>query len=78
MGTMKMTRSDSALLRTVPLLLALVAGVVTTQLMPPFRDIAYALNEARESAAASPGNNFSDMTGIDVDLRHLQFAGRLG
>ena len=74
-----MTRSgDSSLLRMVPLLLALFAGIVTTRLMPPYRDIAYALKEARESAAASPGNNFSDMTGIGVDLRQLQFAGRLG
>lgn len=74
-----MTRvGDTSLRRAVPLLLALFAGVVTTQLMPPYRDIAYALNEAKKSAPASPGNNFSGMTGIDVDLRHLQFAGRLG
>jgi hypothetical protein len=76
---MMMTRTgDNSLLRAVPLLLALFAGGVTTQLMPPYRDIAYALKEAKGSAAASRGNNFSGMTGIDVDLRHLQFAGRLG
>jgi hypothetical protein len=63
-----MTRvGDSSLLRAVPLLLALLAGIVTTQLMPPYRDIAYALKEAKESAAASPGNDFSGMTGIDID-----------
>jgi hypothetical protein len=74
-----MTRiSNSSLLRAVPLLLALLAGIVTTRLMPPYRDIAYALKESNESAAASPGNNFSGMTGIDVDQRHLEFAGRLG
>ena len=74
-----MTRvGDSSLLRTAPLLLALLAGVVTTQLMPPYRDIAYALREAKKSGQANPGNNFSGMTGIDVDLRHLQFAKRLG
>jgi hypothetical protein len=76
---MMVTRiGDNALLRTVPLLLALLAGVVTTRMMPPYRDIAYALNEAKKHAPASPGNNFSGMTGIDVDLRHLQSAGRIG
>ena len=68
----------SSLLRAVPLLLALLAGIVTTQLMPPYRDIAYVLKEGKASAPASPGNNFSGMTGIDVDQRHLEFAGRLG
>jgi hypothetical protein len=76
---MMVTRiGDNALLRTVPLLLALLAGVVTTRMMPPYRDIAYALNEAKENASASPGDNVSGMTGVDVDLRHLQYVGRLG
>jgi hypothetical protein len=69
---------DESFLRTVPLLMALFAGLVTTQLVPPYRDIAYALKEAKKTAPASADNNFSSMTGIDVDLRRLQFAGRLG
>ena len=74
-----MTRTgDRSLLRTIPLVLALLAGIVTTQLVPPYRDIAYALKEAKRHAAASPDNNFSGMTGIDVDLRHLRYVGRLG
>jgi hypothetical protein len=77
METMMTRMGDGSLLRAVPLLLALLAGIVTTQLMPPYRDIAYALKEANNHPPASSGNNFSGMTGIDVDLRHLQFAGRL-
>ena len=79
MERLMMTRfGDDSLLRTVPLLLALLAGLVTTQLVPPYRDIAHALKEAKETASASADNNFSSMTGIDVDLRLLQYAGRLG
>jgi hypothetical protein len=75
---MKTRIGDNSLLRTVPLLLALSAGIVTTQMMPPYRDIAYALHEAKKNSPASPGSNISGMTGIDVDLRHLEFVGRLG
>jgi hypothetical protein len=46
--------------------------------MPPYRDIAYALNEAKKRAPASPGNDNSGMIGIDVNLRNLQYAGRIG
>jgi hypothetical protein len=69
---------DSSWLRAVPLLLALTAGIVTTRLVPPYRDIAWALQEEKGRASASSGSNFSGMTGIDVDLRHLQFAQRIG
>jgi hypothetical protein len=69
---------DRSWLRTTPLLLALMAGVVATQLVPPYRDIAYALKEGAKSSPASPGQNSSGMTGVDVDLRHLQFATSIG
>ena len=69
---------DRSWLRAVPLFAALTAGVVTTQLVPPYRDIAYVLKQDEEQASASRGNNFSGMTGIDVDQHHLQFAGRIG
>jgi hypothetical protein len=69
---------DSSWRRAVPLMLALTAGIVTTRLVPPYRDIAYALQEEKGRTPASPGNNFSGMTGIDVDLRHLQFVQSIG
>ena len=69
---------NSSWARAVPLLLALTAGIVTTRLVPPYRDIAYALQEEKGRASASQSNNFSGMTGIDVDLRHLQFVQSIG
>ena len=74
-----MTRlGEGTWLRTAPLLLALLAGVVTTRLVPPYRDIAYALEEDQKSTSASPGESFSGMTGIDVDLHQLRFAQSIG
>jgi hypothetical protein len=75
---MKIRLGDSSWVRAVPLLLALSAGMVTTRLVPPYRDIAYALQEENSRAPASRASNFSGMTGIDVDLRHLQFAQSIG
>jgi len=61
---------DNSRFRTALLLLALMAGGIATLFVPPYQDIAFAPDEA-VSAPATPGRASPDMTGIDVDLRHV-------
>jgi hypothetical protein len=64
-------RLDDSRFRTALLLLALTAGGVATLFVPPYQDIAFAPEEEAASAPATPGRASPDMTGIDVDLRHV-------
>jgi hypothetical protein len=71
---------DDSWFRTLLLLSALSAGGVATLLVPPYRELASMPEEPREtvSAPATPGGSPDGMTGIDVDLRHLDFVQRIG
>jgi hypothetical protein len=66
--------------RSLLLLTALSAGALTTLFVPPYRELAFMPEDASETASAptSPGRNSSDVTGIDVDLRHLRIVGSIG
>ena len=58
--------------RTGLLLLALSAGSVVTQLVPPYREIAFMPEEEESvSASASANANSTGPAGIDVSWLHL-------
>jgi hypothetical protein len=71
---------EKSWVRTGLLLLALAAGGLATLLVPPYRDIAYAADDQEQAMAArpKPGRGSSDMSGIDVDLRHLKYVASIG
>jgi hypothetical protein len=64
--------------RKLLLLSALAAGGVATQFVPPYQEIAFLPKEEAVSAPASPGSTSRGMTGVDVDLHHLNFIRSLG
>jgi hypothetical protein len=61
-------------IRQMLLLSALGAGALTTLLVPPYRDVALLPEDEQPAAStASPGGTSQGMSGVDVDLHHLNF-----
>jgi hypothetical protein len=66
--------------RTSLLLLALAAGGVATQLVPPYQEIAFAPQHQAKAASAdkSSHTNTRGLTGIDVNSHYLGFIESIG
>jgi len=64
---------QNPILSSVLLLLALAAGSVTTHFVPEYheRTTVRTHQSARASDSDSSSDAASDVTGVDVDLRHL-------
>lgn len=55
------------------LLLALVAGGVMTQVVPSFETVASMREVKPASASQTTDRTRSGVTGVDVDMRHLNY-----
>jgi hypothetical protein len=66
--------------RLLPLLAAFAAGGLATQLVPPYRELAFAPQKSGKPQAvpSSAGSSSPGMTGIDVDMRHLDYVRGVG
>ena len=64
---------EHSLFRTTVLLVALAAGGAMTQVVPSFDQVAATRDAAQKPAATSAAHESrsSGVTGIDVDMRHL-------
>jgi hypothetical protein len=71
--------SQPSWFRQLLLVSALGAGALATLLVPPYREIAFeAEDEKPVSSPLSAEGTSHGMTGVDVDLHHLNFVRSMG
>ena len=62
-------------IRQVLLLSALGAGALTTLLVPPYQEVALVPDDEKPASSSESRGGANGMSGVDVDLRHLNFVG---
>jgi hypothetical protein len=58
-------------IRQLLLLSALGAGALTTLLVPPYQEVAMVPDDEQPVSRSDSHGGSNGMTGVDVDLRHL-------